>query len=57
MKYTSKTKSDFIDGVMDSEHSVYVDGFDESILANPWNRNLFSVFKTKEEVKEYLYNL
>ena len=57
MKYPSRTKSDFVDSIVESEHNVFVDWFDDSILTNPWNRNLFFVFDTKEEVKEYLYNL
>jgi len=51
------TKLEFIENIVKSEWELNTAWIRESILTNPRNKNLFLVFKTKQEVIDYLYNL
>ena len=49
----NKPTLDFIKDIVEKEEALYRDGFTESVLQNPWSRNLFSVLNNQEDVMQY----
>ena len=55
MKITMKKESlNFIKDFVDKEYNLFQEWIYESIIANRYGQNLFCVFKSKEEVEEYI---
>lgn len=50
----TKQSLKFIDGIIESEFKIKQWWSDESILHNRYWKNLFLIYRTKEELKEYL---
>lgn len=50
----NKKSLEFIDSVIDWEYEVFTSWIDESILANKFWKNLFSVFWDRDKVRKYL---
>ncbi len=51
-----KDSLNFIKDLVDKEYNLFQEWIYESIIANKYRQNLFCIFKSKEEVEEYILN-
>ena len=51
------TATEWVRSIVRSEKEIYDEGIMKSILSNEFNKNLFCIFQTQDEVFKYLTTL